>query len=322
MKKILFFFALTAGLAGCNRSPEFYFARANALLGAGKESAAMESYNKALLLRRNFPEALTARGLLFERQGDRQKAGLDYRKAIELDPAYLPAYNDLAAMLMDAESYAEAAKLLTAALEANPGYSYAMLNRGLSRYKLGDCAGATEDLSRALQLNPKFELAYYHRALCARKAGNLPAALSDLDAVLALNPAAALAWFERGKAVYAMTDYPGAAADLMKAAELKPEDPAFTYWRALALYKTGDLPAALETAVRAAALKPGSHQAEGLLGDIYAAMKDAAQAREHYARAAGLAPQYAAAYRARQAALGRPAVPAGKKRGKARPGRN
>jgi len=238
MKKTLFLFMTAAALAGCNRSPEFYFSRANLLAGSAQEARALENYNKALLLRRNFPEALTARGMLFERQGDRQKAGLDYRKAIELAPAYLPAYNNLAAMLMDGENYTAAVKLLTSALEANPGYPYALLNRGLSLYKLGDCAGSTADLSRAVEINPKLELAYYHRALCARKAGNLPAAVSDLDAVLAIDPAAALAWFERGKALYYLGDYAGAEAELLKAAGLRPEDRAFARWRALAGLKS------------------------------------------------------------------------------------
>jgi tetratricopeptide (TPR) repeat protein len=322
MKKLFFMALMTAGLAGCNRSPEFYFARANLLLGSGKEGAALENYNKALMLKRNFPEALTARGLLYERQGDRQKAGLDYRKAIEGAPDYLPAYNNLAAMLMDGENYAEADRLLTTALKANPGYAYAMLNRGLSRYRLGNCAGASADLSRAVALNPKFELAYYHRALCARKAGNLPAAIADLDAVLALNPGAALAWLERGKALYAMADYTASAAELLKAAELKPADPAFAYWRALALFKTGDLPAALAAGERAAQLKPDSHQAEGLLGDLYAAGGDVVRARAHYALAAELSPQYAASYRARLAAVTRPAASSGKKRNDPRAKRN
>jgi len=77
MKKIIFITLAFAGLAGCNRSPEFYFERGNHQFAAGKESEALESFNKALVLKRNFPEAFTSRGLLYERQGDRQKAGLD-----------------------------------------------------------------------------------------------------------------------------------------------------------------------------------------------------------------------------------------------------
>jgi tetratricopeptide (TPR) repeat protein len=244
--------------------------------------------------------------MLFERQGDRQKAGLDYRKALEVDKSYLPAYNNLAAMLMDGGNYQEAERLLTAALEVKPDYAYAMLNRGLSRYKLGDCAGATGDLSLALAANPKFELAYYHRALCARKAGNTPAAMKDLDALLALNPAAALAWFERGKALYSFKDYDGAAGEFLKAQQLSSADPSFSFWRAQALYRAGQNEAALEAAASAVELRPDSHQAECLLGDVYGTLKDLKSAEEHYLKAAQLAPQYASVYKARLAALNAP----------------
>ncbi len=302
MKKLLLAFCAAAALAACNRSPEFYFRRAGSLLAAGKETAALENYNKAILIRKAFPEALTARGLLYERLGDRQKAGLDYRKALEFDAAYLPAYNNLAAMLMDGGNYSEAVRLLDSALEARPDYPYARLNRGLSDYKLGDCAAATQDLSAALAANPRFELAYYHRALCAVKARNLTAALADLDALLAVNPAAALAWFERGKVLYSMSDYDGAAAEFEKAARLNPADATFFFWLAQALHRAGRQEAALPAAVSAAGLRPDSHQAQGLLGDIYAAGGDRAKAAESYARAAELAPQYAASYRSRLAA--------------------
>jgi len=77
MKKIILLAGLAAGLAGCSKPPEFYFSRGNQLLSSGRDSEALESYNRALLIRKNYPEALTSRGLLFERQGDRQKAALE-----------------------------------------------------------------------------------------------------------------------------------------------------------------------------------------------------------------------------------------------------
>ncbi len=314
MKKILLITLLAAGLAGCNRSPEFYFERGNYLFAAGKDTEALENYSRALLLRRNYPEALTSRGLAFERQGDRQKAGIDYRKAIEFNASFLPAYNNLGALLMDGENYREAVALFTEALGVKPDYSFALLNRGLSFYKLGDCAGATADLTRALELNDKFQMAYYHRALCARKARNLPAELADLDALLALNPAAALAIFERGKALYYMQDYPGAAQEFSKAAGLKPEDPVYAYWLGFALYKAGDLEGALRAASKAAAVKPDSYQLRGLMGDIYAALKDKGNAAAQYRLAAGLSPKSASLYQAKLNALEKPAAPARKKR--------
>lgn len=305
MKKIIYFAVLAAGLAGCNRSPEFYFKRANFQFSAGKEALALEDYNKALLLRRNYPAALTARGMLYDRQGDRQKAGLDYQRAIEADAAYLPPYNNMAALMMDAGNYREAIGYLSQALAVKPEYPYALLNRGLSHYKLGNCAAASEDLTKAIGLNPKFELAFYHRALCARRENNITAALSDLGSVLELNPAAALAWFERGKIKFSARNYTEASQDFSKACELKKEDPLSAYWLALSLYKAGYLEGALESALRAAGLKPDSYQAAGLLGDIYAAAGETPNAREYYLKAAGLSSQYASYYKGRLASLGK-----------------
>lgn len=292
-------------LAGCGRSPEFYFGRANRQLSVGKDKMALQDYNKAIMLRRKFPEALTARGMLYERQGDKQKAMLDYRKSIEVDPSYLPAYNNAGALLMDGDNYREAVDLFSQALSVNRDYAYALLNRGLSYYKQNDCASARADLTRAVALNDKFELAFYHRALCSRKEGRAEEAAADLDAVLALNPAAALAWLERGKLRYAARDHAGAAGDFAKAHELNKKDPAAAYWLGLALFKTGYLEGALEKAQAAYELKPDSHLAAGLLGDICAARKDYPKAREYYAAAAGLSSKYAAFYKGRLAGLGR-----------------
>lgn len=305
MNKLLTMLVCAAALAGCNRSPDFYFKRANLQLSTGKEIQAIEDYNRAILLRRNFPEALTARGMVYERQGDKQKAAMDYKKAIELNTSYLPAYNNMAALLMDAGNYKEAVDMLSQALSVKPEYSYALLNRGLSYYKIGDCASAKADLTRALGFNSKFELAYYHRALCERKEQDITSALGDLDSVLALNPAAGMAWLERGRIKYGMRDYAGAAQDFSKAAELSKTDAAAAYWLAMAMFKTGYTEGALENALAAEKLKDDSYLTAGLLGDIYAAQNDAEKAKEYYLKAAGLSEKYSAYYKGRLAAMDR-----------------
>lgn len=305
MGKLILAVAAFAFLCGCNRSPEFYFKRANRQLSTGRDRQALEDYNKAVLLKRRFPEALTARGMLYERQGDKQKAMLDYRKAIDVDSSYLPAYNNTGALLMDSENYRDAVDLFSQALSVNKDYPYALLNRGLSYYKIGDCASAKADLTRALNLNPKFELAFYHRALCFKKEGRPEAALPDLDSVLELNPAAGMAWLERGKLKFGMKDYPAASGDFVKAHELNRKDPAPAYWLAMSLFKTGYLEGALEKALVAEELKPDSYLAAGLLADVYAAQKNYPKAREYYEKAAGLSSKYSAFYKGRLARLGR-----------------
>ena len=172
MRKFFVLFMGVLALAACNRSPEYYFKRANISVSRGREMQAIQEYNKAILLKRNFPEALTARGMIYEHMGDRQKAEQDYRHAINAKKDYIPAYNNLAALLMDQGNFKEAASYLEEALNINRDYPYAILNRGLCYYKLGKFRAAKADLTRALKMNPKFEMAYYHRALISKREGN------------------------------------------------------------------------------------------------------------------------------------------------------
>ena len=87
MRILIFFLVLAAGLSGCNRSPEFYFTRANSLLSSGKEADALENYNKAILLKRNFPEALVARGMLYEPHGA-WRAAAELKAAVRAPKQY------------------------------------------------------------------------------------------------------------------------------------------------------------------------------------------------------------------------------------------
>ncbi|MDP2864620.1 MAG: hypothetical protein Q8O90_00050, partial [Elusimicrobiota bacterium] len=57
-----------------------------------------------------------------------------------------------------------------------------------------------------------------------------------------------------------------------------------------------------------------SYQLRGLMGDIYAALKDKENAGSQYLLAAELSPKFASVYRAKLAALRKPAAPAKKKR--------
>ena len=135
MKKYIFFAAALL-LSACNRSPEYYFEKGNRMTMSGRSMEALQMYNRAILLRRKYPEAFTSRGMVYEKLGDQQKAILDFKRALDMDPAYAPALNNLAAVYMDAGECKEAVKYLSRALENSPSYSYALLNRGVAEYKL------------------------------------------------------------------------------------------------------------------------------------------------------------------------------------------
>ena len=208
---------------------------------------------------------------------------------------------------MDKGNFREAADYLNQALEINRDYPYAILNRGISYYKLGKYKAAKADLTRALRMNPKFEMALYHRALIFKKERNNEAAMQDLSKAIELNPSAGLAWNERGKIKYYNRDYAGAAQDFKKADDLASKDMKAdtSFWLALSAYQIGYYEQALESSLLADEMKPGSYQTLGLIGDIYAKMGDLNNAGDYYEKAAEKAGSKAGFYRARMAAIGR-----------------
>ena len=98
MKSYLGFFCSLLCMAACNRSPEYYFEQGNRLALSGRAMDSIEMYNKAILLKKMYPEALTSRAMVYEKLGDRQKAAYDYEKAIKMfgiDPSCAVFIDDL-----------------------------------------------------------------------------------------------------------------------------------------------------------------------------------------------------------------------------------
>lgn len=308
MKKAVFLFIGIIAMAACNRSPEYYFHRGNVSVSKGQEMNAIQDYNKAILLKRNFTDALVARGMIYERMGDKQKAEQDYRRAVDSDKEHVSARNNLAALLMDKSNYKDAVEYLDQALEINRDNQYAVLNRGLAYYKLGKYNAAKADLNKAIRINPRFEMALYHRALISKKEKNYDAAIEDLGTIIGNNPNATAAWLERGKIYYRQKkEYALAAQDFKRADDnANGSMKALTsFWLAASTYQIGYYEQALESALASDEIEPNSAQTLGLIGDIYAKIGDIANAEEYYNKAAANAGANADAYKKRMASLRR-----------------
>ena len=77
-----------------------------------------------------------------------------YKQAVEADPEYAPALNNLAMAYLDLDETDLALAYVTRALKANSHLASAYNNRGIVRALAGDGRRAEEDWLRALQLEP------------------------------------------------------------------------------------------------------------------------------------------------------------------------
>ena len=76
----------------------------------------------------------------------------------------------------------------TLAIEKDPNYIVAYLNRGNSKVELGDHEGAITDFTKAIDLDPKYPGAYFNRANSERAFKNYMGAIVDYTKTIELDP--------------------------------------------------------------------------------------------------------------------------------------
>lgn len=101
------------------------------------------------------------------------------------------------------------------ALELNPHYLHALIDRGNAYAAAGQWDKAIDDLTRAIEAgqNPLMHIAYFGRGLAYLREGRLDAALPDYEQGLRLNPNYVPGYFQRGYIHYKKGAFEDAIAD-------------------------------------------------------------------------------------------------------------
>jgi tetratricopeptide (TPR) repeat protein len=85
---------------------------------------------------------------------------LTSKKAIELDPKFADAHNNIGAILQDLGNYEEAYKFYKKAIKLKSSYSEAYYNLGILLKKLGKIEECVENFQKAVTVNQKNNRAY------------------------------------------------------------------------------------------------------------------------------------------------------------------
>jgi tetratricopeptide (TPR) repeat protein len=172
--------------------PDNYYWLARAYyIGPEDYDRTIAAFTKALEAGYDNPEyAYRRRGNAHARLGDFEAAQADYRQAIEVDPDYDSAYNNLCwfgGLLGHAEEVLDACDT---AVELDPKDGAYYDSRGLVRALTGDYAGAVEDFQRYLswaeaEEEDTEEIARREAWIAALEAGDNPFDAATLEALLA-----------------------------------------------------------------------------------------------------------------------------------------
>jgi len=200
----------------------------------GKEKVVYQTTNTAQIGEEYFYS-----GLEKANQNDHYGAIADYTKAIELDPNYVIAYINRGVMKAALKDYYGSIADFTKAIEIDPNFAIAYYSRGLSKDNLKDIYGAISDYTKAIEVYPYYEDAYYNRGNAKADLKDYYGAIADYTKAIELNPIFYQAYFNLANSKSELKDYYGAIVELTKLIEL---DPSF----ARAYYNRGNQKTKLE----------------------------------------------------------------------------
>lgn len=106
---------------------------------------------------RSEAEQTLQRGLDHYDRGEHEMAMAAYNEAIEIDPTFAMAYNNLGMVLIDLERYQDAMNALYESIRHDPNYGEAYNNLGFVLRRLGNNIEAVAAYQRFLDLEPEVE---------------------------------------------------------------------------------------------------------------------------------------------------------------------
>ena len=145
------------------------------LFRSGRFDEAIENYYKAIQINPNFSVALDNLGLALSAKGRFDEAIENYRKAVRINPNFSVALDNLGVALAARGRFDEAIENYRQAIQANPDHPETFFHLGMILGQLGRDREAVAQYQEALRLNP-----------------NLAGALNNLAWVLATSSDAGL----------------------------------------------------------------------------------------------------------------------------------
>ncbi len=155
-----------------------------------KLNSVLEEYIQTQEFNAERPESQLNLGGLYLDQGKPVEAEQAYRKALELQPQFIPAVVQLAQMLAAQGRQEEAMVIFQAGLAAVPNSDSASLHHalGLLQVRQKEMQAALASLARAAELDALNQRYQYVYAVALQSAGELGQAITVLERVLARSP--------------------------------------------------------------------------------------------------------------------------------------
>jgi tetratricopeptide (TPR) repeat protein len=161
----------------------------------GEFQQAAQAFCQAIQLNPKYSNAYNNLGLVLHKMNRLEEAKACLCRAIELKPNYPYAYNNLSLILIDTNRLEEAEACLRRAIELDPNFSELYNNLGLVLEDTTRIAEAEKSYRRAIFLNPKYAEAHYNLGRLFKSTRRLAEAEIFYHRALKLHPGYSAAEF-------------------------------------------------------------------------------------------------------------------------------
>ncbi|WXR62628.1 tetratricopeptide repeat protein [Peptostreptococcaceae bacterium AGR-M142] len=257
---------------------------------------AIEDYNKAIELDKNYVQAYYGRGIVYRIQEEYEKAIEDYNKAIELDENYVQAYYGRGIVYRIQEEYEKAIEDYNKVIELDKNRLNAYYGRGIIYRIQGEYEKALEDYNKVIELDENDVDAYYGRGIIYRIQGEYKKALKDYNKVIELDKNYVDAYYGRGIVYRIQEEYEKAIEDYNKVIELDKNYVDAYYGRGIVYRIQEEYEKAIEDYNKAIELDENYVDAYYGRGIVYRIQEEYEKAIEDYNKAIELDENYVDAY--------------------------
>lgn len=178
----------------------------------GKYQEALSEYDKVLILKPKFVNALINRANVKSLLNNNNGAIADLNEAEKIDPSEPEIYYNRGNAENDIKLYKEAIVDFDKAISLSSHEDY-YLARGNSKKAIGLYEEAIKDYSQAISIKSNFTDAYYNRANAKQKFSDFIGAIEDYDKAIKIEPTKIESYMNRGNAKIRLQKYQEAIMD-------------------------------------------------------------------------------------------------------------
>jgi tetratricopeptide (TPR) repeat protein len=241
-------------------------------------------------------EAYLFRGDSYLKTGSHKRASTDFHKTIELGTNNPYVYTELASISSDESEFEKAIEYNNKAIELNPEFVEAYINRGLAYSHIGNHNCAEKDFSKARDLKPDFIEAYIGSGQNCLINCKYDDAIKYFDKVIGIDNKRIVAFIGRGSAYSVKEEYKEALKDFKMAIHLDSNSVNAYINRGIVYLNKNEILSAIEDFTRAIHLDSNSVDAYINRGRAYFRKEQFEDAIKDYDRVIKLDPENAEAY--------------------------